>query len=127
MLLDTNILIRHFTGEPEDQADDATALLASGELLMLTDVVFAECVFVLSSVYRLPPTKVAALMRVTLGHRSIEVADVPLLLRALELFAAGHGFVDSYLVAGAEATGTAVASFDRDIDRIGTVERVERV
>ncbi|MFM9128216.1 MAG: hypothetical protein ACKOTA_11875 [Solirubrobacterales bacterium] len=39
------------TGDPPGQAARATAALASGEPLLLSDVVFAECVFVLESVY----------------------------------------------------------------------------
>jgi predicted nucleic acid-binding protein len=50
-----------------------------------------------------------------------------LLLRAIEVYELDRlDFVEAYLVASAETTGVAtIASFDRSIDRIGTVERIE--
>ena len=124
--LDTNVLIRHFTGEPRAQARRAGELLASGEELILTETVAAECVFVLGSVYDLDRATVAALMRTVIGFRNIDALGEPRLLRALELFAEGHGYVDSHLVACAEEAGATVASFDKGIDRIGTVRRTDR-
>jgi predicted nucleic-acid-binding protein len=49
------------------------------------------------------------------------------LLRALEVYEVERSdFAEAYLVAQAEATGVrSVLSFDRSIDRIGTVERQE--
>jgi predicted nucleic acid-binding protein len=49
------------------------------------------------------------------------------LLRALELYEVHRlDFAEAYLVASAEVTGVgAVLSFDRAIDRVPTVERVE--
>lgn len=50
-----------------------------------------------------------------------------MLLKAAEVYETdGLDFAQAYLVASAESTGIAViASFDRSIDRAGTVERVE--
>lgn len=48
-------------------------------------------------------------------QRAVEVYDVERL-----------DFADAYLVASAERTGVgAIASFDRSIDRVSTVRRVE--
>ena len=53
--------------------------------------------------------------------------DAALLLRALEVYEVdGLDFAEAYLVACAESTGiNRIASFDRTIERMGTVERVE--
>ena len=50
-----------------------------------------------------------------------------LLLRAVEVYETDRvDFVEAYLVACAESTGVGkVASFDRSIDRIDTIERIE--
>ena len=50
-----------------------------------------------------------------------------LLHRAVEVYEADRlDFAEAYLVASAESTGiNRIASFDRTIDRVGTVERVE--
>jgi len=57
----------------------------------------------------------------------VVVVDAALLLRALEVYEVERlDFADAYLVACAEASGVgAIASFDRSIDRAGTVLRIE--
>ena len=40
--VDANVLIRHLTGDPPEMATRATALLASGETLLLADLVFVR-------------------------------------------------------------------------------------
>jgi predicted nucleic acid-binding protein len=57
----------------------------------------------------------------------MRVLDADLLQRAVEVYELHRlDFADAYLVASAERTGIGViASFDRTIDRIATVRRVE--
>jgi len=125
--LDTNVLLRHLTGEPADQARAATKFLASEERLLLADLIVAEAVYVLQSFYGLERARIADLMRTAIAFPSIVVLDAVLLLRALELYER-HGlhFAEAYLVSSAEITGVgAVASFDRSIDRVSAVRRLE--
>ena len=125
--LDTNVLIRHFTGDPPDLAARATAALASADELLLADLVVAECVYVLESFYEVPRDRVAELMRAAIGLPSIRTVDAPSLLRALEIYEVDRlDFAEAYLVAQAEATGVkTVLSFDKTIDRVKTVTRRE--
>src|SRR5215210_2679917 len=125
--LDTNVLIRHLTGDPPDMAARATALLGSGERLLLADLVLAECVYVLESFYELDRERVATLVRAAIGHPTIETVDPPSLLRALEVYETERlDFAEAYLVAQAEATGVGeIVSFDRAVDRVTTVTRHE--
>jgi len=84
----------------------ATALLASGERLLLADLVLAECVFVLESFYEVERSQVAALMRAAIALPAVETLDPAALLRALEVYEVDRrDFADAYLVAQAEATG----------------------
>ncbi len=108
-------------------AERATAALAGEEHLLLADLVLAECVYVLESFYEVGRVRVAQLMRAAVALSSIAVVDSRLLLRALEVYEVDRlDFADAYLVASAEATGVGVVmSFDRGIDRAGTVRRVE--
>lgn len=122
--LDTNVLIRLFTGDPPAQSRKAIALLDSDETFVLTDMIAAECVFVLGSVYKVEPERIAELMRTVLGLPGVDAPGEEQLLRAFDLFAAGHDFADSYLVACAERDGSSVASLDTGIDKIGTVTRI---
>jgi predicted nucleic acid-binding protein len=125
--IDTNVLVRHLTGDPPSLAERATAFLASEVELYLTDLVVAETVYVLESFYKAPREQVADAMRSLVGMRSMITIDSALLLRAIEIYEVDRlDFADAYLVACAESTGIArVASFDRTIDRLSTVERVE--
>jgi predicted nucleic acid-binding protein len=125
--IDTNILIRHLTGDPPSQARRATDFLGQADELLLTDLVAAEVVYVLESFYEVQRPRVAELMRAIVGFPSIVVLDSALLLRALEIYEVDRlDFADAYLVACAEASGVgAVASFDRSIDRVATVRRIE--
>jgi predicted nucleic acid-binding protein len=125
-LVDTNVLIRHLTGDPPELARRATRLLKSGRPLILTDLVVAECVYVLSSFYEIDDATIAVLMQSAFAVPSIEVPGERVLLRALELFESmSLHFAEAYLVANAESNGAgAVASFDQAIDRVKTVRRI---
>lgn len=121
------MVIRHLTGDPPEMAARATAVLAEPGLLLLADLVVAECVYVLESFYEVPRARVAELMRAAIALPSIETIDADLLLRALAVYEVDRlDFAEAYLVAQAEATGVGeVVSFDRSIDRVGTVTRRE--
>jgi predicted nucleic acid-binding protein len=84
--VDTNILVRHLTGDPPEQAARASRFLAAADELLLADLVVAGVVCVLGSFYEVPRATVAQ----------------------------------------AEGSGVgAVASFDKAIDRVTTVRRIE--
>lgn len=125
--VNTSVLVRHLTGDPPDMAARASAYLASATELLLTDLVLAETVYVLQSFYKAPRAQVADAMRSLVAFPSIVTVDPALLLRAIEVYEVDRiDVADAYLVACAESTGVnRVASFDRSIDRVGTIERVE--
>lgn len=125
--VDTNVLVRHLTGDPSDLAARATAYLGSEPELLLTDLVAAETVYVLESFYDAPRDEVARALRSLVAFDSIVCVDPALLLRAIEVYETDRiDFAEAYLVACAESTGVGrVASFDRSIDRVDTIERVE--
>jgi predicted nucleic-acid-binding protein len=125
--VDTNLLVRHLTGDPPEQAARATRLLAEAEQLLLADLIVAEVVYVLESFYEVPRPRVAELVRAIIAFPAIGVADESLLLRGLEVYEVHRlDFADAYLVAQAEAAGVdAVVSFDKAIERVTTVRRVE--
>lgn len=125
--VDTNVLIRHLTGDPADLAARATAYLGSQRDLLLTDLVAAETVYVLESFYDVPRDQVATAVRSLVAFDSIVCTDPALLLRAIEVYETDRiDFAEAYLVGCAESTGVGkVASFDRSIDRVDTIERIE--
>lgn len=125
--VDTNILVRHLTGDPPEMAERATRYLATERGLLLTDLVVAETVYVLESFYETPRNQVAEAIRSLIAFDSVLCVDPALLLRAVEVYETDRlDFGEAYLVACAESTGVGrVASFDQAIDRVDTVERVE--
>ena len=125
--VDTNVLIRHLTGDPPAQAVRATRYLAEADELLLPDLILAEVAYVLEAFYEAPRAQVAETLRAVLGFRAIKVVDAELAQRAVEVYDVYRlDFADAYLVASAERTGIGViASFDRSIDRVGTVRREE--
>jgi predicted nucleic-acid-binding protein len=125
--VDTNILVRHLTGDPPETAAQATAYLGSASELLLTDLVVAETIYVLESFYKTPCEQIAEAMRSLIAFGSIITVDPALLLRAIEVYEIDRlDFAEAYLVASAETTGVnKVASFDRSIDRIKTIKRVD--
>ncbi len=125
--VDTNVLVRHLTGDPPAQAVRATRYLQRADELLLPDLILAEVAYVLESFYETPRAQVAETLRAVLAFPAVRVADAELLQRAVEVYDIHRlDFADAYLVASAERTGIGVvASFDRAIERVGTVRRAE--
>lgn len=125
--LDTNVLVRHLTGDPPDLAARASRFLAEADELLVPDLILAELVYVLESFYEVARPHVAELARATVAFPAVTVIDEGLLLQAIEVYEVdGIDFAEAYLVACAERAGVdSVASFDRSIDRVTTVRRIE--
>lgn len=115
--LDTNILVRHLTGEPPDMAARASAYLRDADELLLTDLIVAEA----------PQEQVAGSMRSCIAFGAVATVDPAMLLCALEVYEVHRlDFAEAYLAACAESTGvTAIASFDRSLDRLDSIDRIE--
>ena len=125
--VDTDVLIRHLTGDPVEMATRATSYLRTETELLVTDLVVAETIYVLESFYETPREQAAVALRSLIALASVETVDSALLLRALEVYEIDRiDFAEAYLVASAESTGVnRIESFDQSIDRVHTVERVE--
>ena len=125
--VNTNVLVRHLTGGPPAMAERATTFLAAESELYLAELIVAETIYVLESFYKTPREQVAEAMRSLVAMRTVITVDPALLLRTIEVYEVDRlDFAEAYLVACAESTGIGcVASFDRTIDRVTTVERIE--
>ena len=125
--VDTNVLVRHLVGDPPDMAARATSYLREATELLVADLVVAETIYVLESFYEVDRRAVATSMRSLLALGSVVVVDPALLIRSIEIYEHDRlDFAEAYIVACAESSGVnAVASFDRSIDRVGTIERIE--
>ena len=127
---DTNVLIRILTGDPPDQAESAARALdaaaAGGFTVIVPDLVVAEVAYVLAS-SGIPADEAAGLIERLLALKGVEVADERLLRDALTLWSGGRlDFADAYLAAlGRRIRDAGVLSFDRDLDGIEGVVRVD--
>lgn len=130
IIVDTNVLVRFFLGEPEEHASAAAYLFEKsdkGEVrLILDQLVVAETIFVLSSFYKVDRPEVAEAMKRLLGSRGIECSKKVEILRALSHFVNSRvHWVDCYLAALSENEQKPVISFDRDFDKLSGATRVD--
>ena len=129
-LVDANVIIRHLTNEPPDQAERATRLLTAVARLeielRIEEVVLAEVVWVLTSFYKMPRGEISAGLLDLLGEEGIVAVDKDGLRAALILFSERNiDFADAILAARSLQSGERIYSFDRDFDRIPGVVRLE--
>lgn len=125
--VDTNVLVRHLIGDPPKLAARATTYLQGESDLLVADLIVAETIYVLESFYEVSRPEISEAMRALIVMESVRVVDAPLLIRAVEIYEYDRlDFAEAYLIASAESTGVMqVASFDRSIDRVKTITRVE--
>ncbi len=129
-LLDTNVLIRFFTGEPPAQAQQAHSLITEADsgkiILVILPVIIAETVFTLQSFYKLKPKDIAARIMLFIQSQGILMKEKSRILNALQRYGDGKaGFIDAYLAAVATEEGLPIASFDRDFDKFKDISRIE--
>lgn len=122
-LADTNILLRFLTGEPAHQAAAARKLFdraAAGDAeIDVSAVIVAEAYYTLHSFYGVERKSAASKLGLLLQQHGVKLRDAEQTLAALErLQVANVGFADAFLAAGAKAENVAVASFDRDFDKL---------
>ena len=125
-LVDTNILLRFFTGDPPEMAERARAIVAdadSGKLqLEIPALIVAETLYALESFYEMPKADVCEKLLVFLRSRGIAPQEPEIVLDALERYhTLPVHFADAYLAATAAARKQPVYSFDKDFARFKDV------
>lgn len=126
VLVDTNILLRFFTGDPPALAERARALIEladSGKLQVeIPALIIAETIYTLESFYEMPKGEVCEKLIAFLRSRGIAAQESDIVLDALERYRA-HSvhFADAYLAASAAAGKQTVYSFDQDFAKFKDV------
>ena len=109
------MLLQHLLGRPPELASAATDLLSRDEVLLLTDVAFAEVITTLERIDGTSGDRLSHIGRAILGHPTVAVADEVLLLRALELVELNDApYLDAYTHAIAERSGVGAVVLDGD-------------
>ena len=127
MFVDASVLVAHLTGEPEHLARAGSDWIAAGELMLVSDLVLAETIRILESVFEVDRHLIATATRSLLVHSSTVAVDIDALLRAISIYEIdGLPFPAAHLVALAESTGVGrIASFDPRLDRSTTIRRID--
>ena len=128
--LDTNVLVRFVTGEPEAQARQVAKFISAAETgktkLCVLPMFLAEAVYVLNGFYDHPRAKVSAALAHLIACPGFQSPEQDRMLLALQLFKETKiDFADCYLAAVSKIDGSAIASFDRDFDKIQGVTRMK--
>ncbi len=126
-IVDTNVVIRLLRKEDAQHAA-AKAIVAEavdkGRPLVLMDIVLAETVFVLGSIYGRPRAEITEILAEILDHPGIASTRPEILLEALVLYRATKlHFVDCYLAAVAKASGRRIATFDKELGKMAGEEQ----
>ena len=129
--IDSNIFLRHLTGEPEDHAQKATAFfekIERGELkVVTTHAVMFEVVFTLERYYKIKKAEIRDLVLPLLELPDVKIEGKQSLRKIFGIYIDKNiSFIDAYHAVYMEKEGlTEVVSFDRDFDRIDGVKRTE--
>jgi predicted nucleic-acid-binding protein len=114
-VVDTNIVVRVLVADEPIQTRRAQAALGQGDVLILKTVVL-ESEWVLRSLYRLGPRRIASILRGLFGMPAISVEDAPAVHRALDWLEAGMELADALHLA-APPPGATFLTFDRALIR----------
>jgi predicted nucleic acid-binding protein len=125
-LVDTNVLVRFFTGDPPEMAERARTLVAQADAgkidLLIPSLIVAETVYTLESFYEMPKAEVCDNLHTFLRSRGISPLEPEIILDALERYRSlSVHFADAYLAALSVAGKTAVWSFDADFAKFKDV------
>jgi predicted nucleic-acid-binding protein len=124
--VDTNLLVRLATRDDARQTDAAEAFVTAGA--WVPHLVLVEAMWVLASVYDLPPDKIATAVEMFLHHRNLTIQDAEMVAAALAQFRGrpGLGFSDCMVVEVARKAGhLPLGTFDRELGKLPGAQRLD--
>lgn len=122
-LPDTNIIVRYLVGDNATLHAKAKTFFDKvkngSEKAIILESVVAECVYVLTKIYKVPREKAAGSLIDILHYKGIANDDQKELIHALTLFS-GHNLdiVDCILAAKVLDSGDNLFSFDKELSRL---------
>lgn len=123
--VDTNLLVRLAARDDPRQVAAAEAFVAPGA--WVSHLVLVEMVWVLTSVYRLKASEVAAAVEILLAHKNLSVQDADVVGLALQRYRGrpAVGFSDCLVLEVARKAGhLPLGTFDRELGKLPGAERV---
>lgn len=115
---DTNVLLRAFVADDQQQAAAAVELLAEAEVVAVSLQALCEFAWVLARGYQVASEDIAAAIRALLNTRNV-VANRPAVEAGLALLEAGGDFADGVIAYdGSWLGGDTFVSFDRKVVKL---------
>lgn len=123
--VDTNVLVRLAVQDDAKQVAAAEAFIVNGA--WVSQLVLAEAIWVLASVYDLKPQAIATAVEILLNHRDLIVQDPDVVAAALAYFRQRPrlGFSDCLVLEIARKAGhLPLGTFDRDLSKLDGVQKL---
>ena len=123
--IDTNVLVRLITRDDPKQTEAAEQFVAKGA--WVSQLVLAECLWVLEAVYGLNGKQIGAAVEMLLTHRDLTVQDADAVSLALASFRRkpALGFSDCLIMEIARKAGhLPLGTFDRGLGKLEGAERI---
>ncbi|MDP3111311.1 MAG: PIN domain-containing protein [Thermodesulfovibrionales bacterium] len=122
-LPDTNTIVRYLVADDaalHAKAKDFFDKVKNGSVkAVILESVIAECIYVLTKIYKVPRDRAARSLIDLLHYKGIANNDQQELIRALTLFSErGLDIVDCILCAKAAAAGDHLFTFDTDLQKL---------
>lgn len=124
-ILDTNLIVRFLINDSPKQADKVERLLKNpSEVLILTDVVTAEVIYVLQSNYKFSKDQTVDKLYKLIQNSNL-ICHKELIFNTLFTYLNYNiSFIDAYLTAYVELNRLeGIYSFDEGLDKIKSVKR----
>jgi len=123
VIIDTNILLRLFTGETGLLQDEARKILDkidNGKIsALVNELVIAECIWVLLSVYKKTKPEVVEAIENIILRDGYEIRDKDIISESLNIFVKNNiSWVDSYLYCQSKKLNLKLATFDAKLVKL---------
>ncbi len=124
-LPDTNVVVRYLVKDDIELYKQAKTFFdkvkTGEESALILESVVAECVYVLTKIYKVPKEKTADSLKNLLRYRGIINEDRADLIKALTTFAErSMDIVDCILYVKAKDMDTSLFSFDEDLNKLAS-------
>jgi len=127
---DTNLFIRFFTGDPDNQTQESRKFLnqvSRGKYeLFICDLIIAEIIYVLESIYHLDRNAVVEKILAIVETDNTIIENRQVILRTLDLYEEKNiDFIDAYLASHSVKNNCdTIFTFDRDLKKIDFIKKI---
>ena len=127
---DTNLFIRFFTGDSDNQSQESKKFLdqvSKGKYeLFVCDLIVAEIIYVLESIYHLDRNEVVEKILAIAETDNTIIENRQVILGALDLYEEKNiDFIDAYLASHLEKNNCdTIFTFDRDFRKIDFIDKI---